>query len=400
MTQQRTQPLLSSDISSMGFGDVSPMRAWTAASDWMLVHYQEILIALVVGTLIYMLLAAARNWAARAIRKGDRLIGYRQVIARPIAKTGQFFMIMIAAKLVVSYGNAPGPLERTISFLFTVSAVWQVAVWVREIVIGLIEKKSAEDPEHHETLASAMTLIRVLVSFVVFAIAAIVILDNLGVNVTGLIAGLGVGGIAIGLAAQGIFSDLFAALSIIFDKPFRVGETIAFDDTTATVQKIGLKSTRLQAITGEQIIISNTNLLDKQITNWARMGYRRQRMGIGVIYQTEPDKARAIPELLKELVEKHGAKFTRSGFVGFGDSSINFEVDFDFIEDTSFDAMYERRHALGLDILQTFNERGYEFAYPTQTTFTAAPDGEMILPYPEVMPVLDVENGKGGKSGQ
>src|SRR3546814_6955493 len=121
-----------------------------------------------------------------------------------------------------------------------------------------------------------MGIIRVIVTFVLFAIAAVVVLDNLGVNVTGLVAGLGIGGIAIGLAAQGIFSDLFAALSIIFDKPFLKGETINYDQTTATVERIGLKSTRLRAITGEKKIISNTNLLGKEITSYVDLDHRSE----------------------------------------------------------------------------------------------------------------------------
>jgi len=121
-----------------------------------------------------------------------------------------------------------------------------------EIVLGLIQRRAAEG--HNETLSNAMGIIRLLISVALFAIAAIVILDNMGVNVTGLIAGLGIGGIAIGLAAQGIFSDLFASLSIIFDRPFRVGETIKYDMSTATVERIGLKSTRLRSVNGELLV--------------------------------------------------------------------------------------------------------------------------------------------------
>src|SRR3546814_1700872 len=120
-----------------------------------------------------------------------------------------------------------------------------------------------------------MGISRVIVTFEMFAIGAMVVLDNLGVNVAGLVAGLGIGGIAIGLAAQGIFSDLFAALSIIFDKPFLKGETINYDQTTATVERIGLKSTRLRAITGEKKIISNTNLLGKEITSYVDLKDRK-----------------------------------------------------------------------------------------------------------------------------
>ena len=113
-----------------------------------------------------------------------------------------------------------------------------------------------------------------------------------------------------------------------------------------------------------------------------RLARRRTRFGIGVIYQTKPDDARRIPSLLKKIVEDNDAVFVRCGFVGFGDSSINFELDFDIMS-SEYDVVYQGRHIIGLAILQAFNEEGLEFAYPTQTTFTSAPDGEMIMPYPE-----------------
>ncbi len=351
-------------------------------STWLSNHYMELIIAAVFGTAIFFLLGAIKRLAARYVRTNEDLTGYRAIIGKTIARTSKFFMLMVSAELVVNFASAPSSFDRVVHVLFTISAVLQVAIWLREIILGLIVRRTSQDPDQHETLENAMTLIRLLVTFVLFAIAAIMILDNLGVDVTGLIAGLGVGGIAIGLAAQGIFSDLFAALSIIFDKPFRRGETISYDTTVGTIEKIGLKSTRLRAITGEEIIISNTNLLDKEIVNMTRLARRRTRFGIGVIYQTKPDEARRIPGLLKKIVEDNDAVFIRSGFVGFGDSSINFELDFDIMS-SEYDVVYEGRHRIGLAILQAFNEEGLEFAYPTQTTFTAAPDGEMILPYPE-----------------
>ncbi len=119
------------------------------------------------------------------------------------------------------------------------------------------------------SLGNAMAIIRVLISVALFAIAGILILDNLGVNVTALVAGLGIGGIAIGLAAQGIFSDLFAALAILFDKPFKKGDTIRYDNSTGTVERIGLKTTRLRSLTGEQLIMANTKLLEREIHNLA-----------------------------------------------------------------------------------------------------------------------------------
>ncbi|MDZ7588082.1 MAG: mechanosensitive ion channel [Parasphingorhabdus sp.] len=179
----------------------------------------------------------------------------------------------------------------------------------------------------------------------------------------------------------------------MFDQPFKRGETITFDNITGTIEKIGLKSTRLRALTGEEIIISNTNLLNKEISNMTRLVRRRTRFKIGVIYQTKPEEARRIPDLLQEIVERHDGTFIRSGFIGFGDSSIDFELDFD-IESSDFEVVFQGRHAIGLEILERFNAEGLEFAYPTQTTFTAAPDGEMILPFPQVMPVVDAASAK------
>lgn len=360
---------------------VSPEQVWRDLQAWVDAHGTQIVVALLAGLAIYLILSLVRSLAARLKdHPGDHL-GFRALLGRAASRTNQAFLVMTSAKLVGGYANAPAPVAHTIDFLFTVVAVFQAAVWVREIVLGLIERRTSEDGQG-ETLANAMSIIRLLVTVALFAVAAIVVLDNVGVNVAGLVAGLGIGGIAIGLAAQGIFSDLFAALSIIFDKPFRMGETINYDTTTATVERIGLKSTRLRAVSGERKIISNANLLQKEITSFQTLDHRRLKFPIGVIYQTPPDLADRIPGILREIVEAEGGTFVRSGFVGFGQSSLDFEVEYDVFR-PDWDDIYAIRHRIGLSILRRFNAEGLEFAYPTQTTFTAAPDGQMILPYPE-----------------
>ncbi|RSU68810.1 mechanosensitive ion channel family protein [Sphingomonas sp. S-NIH.Pt3_0716] len=363
---------------------------WHSTIAWFQLHYIQILIAIGAATIIYLALATLRRIGTKHRgRRGDPL-GLGNVLSRAAARTTQYFMIMVAARLVVVFADAPASLDKTVTFFFTIAVVVQAAIWAREIILGLIERKTLAEDGQGETLANAMGLIRILVTFALFAIAAIVVLDNLGVNVTGLVAGLGIGGIAIGLAAQGIFSDLFAALSIIFDKPFRQGETITYDTTTATVEKIGLKSTRLRAVTGEKKVISNANLLQKEITSYQTLDHRRIKFPIGVIYQTAPDLAAEIPSILKTIIEELGGNFVRSGFIGFGASSLDFEVEFD-VYLPGWDEIYLVRHKIGLAVLREFNARGIEFAYPTQTTFTAAPDGRMIMPYAEVQPVRRVE---------
>ena len=336
-----------------------------------------------------MLLRLGRSLGARLCARDRSVTGWTTIFGRALDKTSNFFIIMVSARLVTHYAQAPAPLATTVNFLFTVAAVFQAAIWARELILGFIEHRTGAEGEH-ERLGSAMGIIRLLVTVALFAIALVVVLDNLGVNVTGLVAGLGIGGIAIGLAAQGIFSDLFAALSILFDKPFRRGEAIGYDQGSGgSVEAIGLKTTRLRSATGEEKIISNAKLLEKELINWTRMTYRRQKFAIGVVYQTPTDKLAQIPEMLRSIVEAEHQSFVRSGFVNFGPSSLDFELEFDAPSD--FDEAYQARHRVGMAILKRFADEKIDFAYPTQTTFTAAPDGRMVMPYAEVQKVKEVD---------
>ena len=360
----------------------NPLTMLDDVSHWITVHWLQVAVAVGAGIVIYLALNFLRGIGKRLQLRAEAP-GLLSVVGRAIRRTTHFFMMIVAARLVAGYANPPEMVLATIRFLFTIVAAFQVAVWVREVIVGLIELRSGQ--EGGETIANAMGIIRILVSVAVFAIAAIVVLDNLGVNVTGLVAGLGIGGIAIGLAAQGIFSDLFAALSILFDKPFRQGEIITYDQTTARVEKIGLKSTRLRAMSGERKIISNANLLQKEITSLARLESRRVKYAIGIIYQTPVELVARIPRILQDVVESDGQSFFQAGMVAFGASSLDFEMQFDVIDPDEAD-YFMTRHRVALALLKRFNEEGIEFAYPTQTTFTAAPDGRMIMPYPEAKP--------------
>ena len=349
-------------------------------AEWVRDNALELLIALAIGFALYVGLSWIKRKAAlNAARRGDD--GRIATVAwRALSRTKRFFRIILAVELVNSVANTPAPLSRIIFVLFTIAVVIQVAVWLREIILALVERRAYQSGTEQDTLQSAMTLIKLGVSFAVFAIAAIVILDNLGVNVTGLIAGLGVGGIAIGLAAQGIFSDLFAAISIIFDRPFKRGDTITYGTTTARVEKIGMKSTRLRSLSGEEKIISNSKLLELEITNNTQTVYRRVTFLLSLVQHTSPAVASTIPAVLREIVEAHDAEYIRAGFATFGPSSLDFQLVFD-VPSEDIDVMVESRHNIGIAIVDRFAKDGIEFAYPTQTTYTAAPDGTLVMPY-------------------
>lgn len=357
---------------------------------WIGDHWIQIGVAIGFAALIVLALDWVKRWGRRYCERQPVVTGWSGIFGRAISRTNRFFMMMIAAKLVVGVADAPTGIVKTTNFLFTIAATFQAAVWVREVILGLVEARTQTDHRGSEALGTALGLIRLLVTFVVFAIALIVVLDNLNVNVTGLVAGLGVGGIAIGLAAQGIFADLFAALSIIFDKPFRKGDSITYDTTQGNIEAIGLKSTRIRSFQGEERIISNKNLLEKEIQNNTQRVHRRAKFALGVTYQTPPEVCARIPGILKEIVEAHDRIFVRSGFVNFGASSLDFEIEFDS-PGPDYVAFYDTRTAIGIEILRRFNAEGIEIAYPTQTTFTAAPDGTLVMPYPQVQAVRAIE---------
>ena len=332
------------------------------SSIWVQSHWLNILIAAGIATAIVLALYATRSWAMRLCRRGEGVANWYSILGRAVAKTTSFFIVMVAIRLVSNYAGAPGVVASTIQFLFTIAAVFQGAIWIREVIFGLVEHRTVGD-DAAVGLSSALGIIRLLVSIVVFAIALVMVLSNLGVNVTGLVAGLGVGGIAIGLAAQGIFGDLLAALAIIFDKPFRLGDNIKFNNSEGVVEQIGLKSTRLRGPTGEQRIVSNRKLLDNEIQNTTHRIRNRFKYVFSLGYDTSPELVQKLPELLRAAVEGEGYKLVHGGLTGFGASGLDYDVEF---ESQGIDFPPEARDKVAAAILTRFRENGIAFAYPTQ----------------------------------
>jgi len=356
----------------------APVLAWATA------NYAEIMIALAVAAGLVAALYALRALTYRACKKLGPQHPIADVVLDTARRTRWWFMVAAAVQLVQGFVHPPRDLGHTLTVLFTIAAAFQAAIWARALAIGVIELRTGDSEDESRSLASAFGIIRLLVSIVVFTIAGIVVLDNLGVNVTGLVAGLGIGGIAIGLAAQGIFSDLFAALSIIFDKPFQVGDTIVYQGkegpVTGKVVRIGLKSTRILSVTGELRIIGNTQLLSQEVTNFTGRQLFRYQLPIGVVHQTDPKLLAEIPELLKAEVAKTKHHLVNAVFKTISPSSI----DFDFIFEVNTDdglAAAAAQQQIALGVLRTFREHGIDLAYPAQTAFTAAPDGTLIMPY-------------------
>jgi small-conductance mechanosensitive channel len=351
---------------------------------WITTDSETAISAIGIAVALYFAFFGLRWGLGRLLGEGYPVTHWRGFTRRIVKRTRSPFIAVFSAFIVTRIVETPDLLQRAVGIAFTIAFAIQGALWLREILLALVDRRAA-DSEAGE-LDSAINIIKVMVNVVVWALATILILDNLGVNVTALVAGLGVGGIAIGLAAQGIFGDLFAALAILFDRPFKVGDAISFGGNVGTVEAIGLKTTRVRALSGEQLIISNAKLLDQQISNLRRITERRVAFTLAIIYQTSPDRLEAIPGEIEAIIRaRPRCRFDRANFALFNASSLDFEVVY-FVEDADLLVMIAERQAIGLAIIRRFAELDIHFAYPTQTTFTALPDGTMVDPRPAFEP--------------
>lgn len=240
------------------------------------------------------------------------------------------------------------------------------ALFISSIVV-LIFNKYWENKRKDANKELAVKTISGLLKIVIWGVAVILFLDNIGIKINTLIAGVGIGGIAIAFAAQTILGDIFCFFTIFFDRPFEIGDFIVSGDQMGTVEYIGLKTTRLRALNGEQLIISNTDLTGSRIQNYKTMEQRRVLFTIYVTYDTPHDKLKEIPTMMRSIIENVGdTKFARSHFVAFGDSGLSFDTAY-FILSNDYDQYLNIHQEVNLGIKDAFEKCGIDFAFPTQT---------------------------------
>ena len=208
-----------------------------------------------------------------------------------------------------------------------------------------------------------------IIQAIIWVLGILFLIDNLGYDITTLVAGLGIGGIAIALAAQTILGDLFSYLVIFFDKPFEIGDYISVDDKGGTVEYIGIKTTRIRTLNGEQLICSNTYLTNSRVHNYKRMHERRIELNFGVVYGTPAAKLKIIPALVQKIIESvEDTRFDRAHFRAFGDFSLSFQVVY-IVLTPDYNLYMDKQQIINLKIFELFETEKIEFAYPTQTLF-------------------------------
>lgn len=324
---------------------------------------------LIVGVLCVLALlryVISRVVAALAKRTATDLDDHA---AKLIAGTKLWLLFPLALYAGASALELPAKLEHAVNLLVVVAIIFQIVLWVNGF-IGLwverqVEKRRGVDGEG----VTALTLLGFAARVVVWALMLLLILDQLGFDITALVAGLGIGGVAIALAVQNILGDLFASLSIVLDKPFVVGDFIIVDDLLGTVEYIGLKTTRVRSLSGELIIFSNNDLLKSRIRNFKIMRERRAVFSVQVTYDTPLAKLDAIPGILRAAVEnRQQTRFDRAHFKGFSDSALDFEVVY-YVTRPDYNVYMDAQQAINLEIVRRFREEGIEFAFPTRTLY-------------------------------
>jgi small-conductance mechanosensitive channel len=263
----------------------------------------------------------------------------------------------------------PARTEHIVGQLAIMALLLQTAIWghyfIESWMRHTLQVKKTEDAAS----ASTVGVLGFLARLGLWSFALLLALDNLGFNITALLTGLGIGGVAVALAAQNILGDLFASISIALDKPFIIGDFIVVGDQMGTVEYIGLKTTRLRSLSGEQIVFSNTDLLNSRIHNYKRMMERRVLFSFGVIYQTPANLLERIPAMVREIIEQQEhTRFDRTHFKAYGDSSLDFEVVY-YVLDRDYNVYMDKQQAINFALFRRFETEGIEFAYPTRTLF-------------------------------
>lgn len=335
---------------------------------------QDWAIALGVALAAAVVLAAIRHTLARRLADHARTTETRldDAAAALVRATHALFLLVAALYAGTLFVEIPARATRLVNGVAVTALLLQLALWGNRAVALWLEHYLARKRATDAATATTVAVLGFIARLALWAVVSLVLLDNLGVNITALVASLGIGGIAVALAVQNILGDIFASLSIALDKPFVIGDFIVVGDVLGTVEHIGLKTTRLRSLSGEQIVFSNAELLKSRIRNFKRMIERRVQFGFGVVYQTEPDTLARIPQMVREIVEAQPqTRFDRAHFKEYGDSALNFEVVY-YLLDPDHRVYMDTQQAINLAILRRFAAEGIAFAYPTRTLYVQA----------------------------
>jgi small-conductance mechanosensitive channel len=304
------------------------------------------------------------------------------IAADLVSRTSTIFLVALSTLAATAITDLTPKVEKVAHALALMVCLIQAGVWGARALNEAVERRFAAAPGNgggdDPTRQTVARMLGLGARVGLWVLVLLVALDNLGVDITALVAGLGVGGVAVALATQNILGDLFASVSILLDKPFVPGDFVIVGDFMGTVEQVGIKTTRVRSLGGEQIVFANNDLLQSRLRNYKRMSERRVVFRIGVVYQTAVEKLVAIPEIVRTIIENQGGtRFDRAHFAAYGDFALTFEVVY-YVLSPDYNRYMDLQQAINLDIYRAFQSHCIEFAYPTQTLLLQPPSGQRV----------------------
>jgi len=333
-----------------------PISSWLTA----LIFFVSVVLG--VKLLFRLGLKQLQNLAERTSWQGDDFLLVVLKANNSLLVTG---LGILAALQVLQLSDG---IEKAAVNVMLVLLIFQAGLWAHKALeAGLKLRFAQADPANEGGSLMTLGLLSFLGKLLLWVVVILMALDNLGMNITALVASLGIGGVAVALAVQNILGDLFASLSIAIDKPFVIGDFVMVDDMMGTVEHVGLKTTRLRSLAGEQIVFANNDLLQSRVRNFKRMSQRRCTFNFGVTYSTSADQLTHIPVMVEAIIKSQPqVNFGRAHFISFGESSLDFEVVY-FVLSSDYDLYMDVQQAINLSLVRSFEQEGIEFAFPTRT---------------------------------
>jgi small-conductance mechanosensitive channel len=330
---------------------------------WIVAVGVVLFVSIVLWILTRLLLRRLRRWAERTPGRLDDLV------VDLLGKTKLLLLFVVSLYAGSLAVELPQTANSILGAASVIALLLQAGFWGNGLITFWIARAVRRRLDSDAATATSLAALGFLSKLILWGIVVLVALDNMGVDITALLAGVGISGIAIALAVQSILGDLFASLSIVVDKPFVIGDFIIVGDLMGTVERIGMKTTRVRSLSGEQLILSNSDLLASRIRNYKRMQERRVVFTIGVTYETAQEKLNRIPEMLREAIEAQSlTRFDRAHFRSFGASSLDFEAVY-YVLTADYTLYMDIQQAINFSLVKHFEEEGIDFAYPTQTLY-------------------------------
>jgi small-conductance mechanosensitive channel len=314
-----------------------------------------------------------KNTVARRLRVLSERTGNRWIapLSRIFRRTGFLVVLAVALWAGSQALDLPELGENLLRHVAVLTIVIQIGIWGHAFIPHLVDTFERVEELDARTRAAATVALTFVGRLLLWTIVFIIGLENLGVQVSTLLTSLGIGGVAVALASKSVLGDLLASLSIVLDRPFVVGDLILINGFLGNVERIGLRTTDVRSVNGEQFVFSNNDLLSSRISNYGRMSERRIIFSISVVYSTPFAKLSRIPDMLREIIEKEdGARPDRIHFKSYGDFSLDFEIVY-WVEDSDYKIYMDIQQRINFEIYRRFETEGIEFAYPTQTLYMA-----------------------------